>query len=335
MSKLQQGAKQAIENCLRVINEDRVVIITDNITQEIGQALYAQAQLKTENLKLVMIEDFVSRPAKDLPQSLTDTIEQFAPTVSIYAASGQTGELPVFRRPLINLLTYKLKCRHAHMIGITEKLMEIGMTCDYGKVADITHKLHALLLKTTQIHVTDKHGTDITYALNPNWKWVAEDGVVKPGQMANLPSGECFTCPSDVNGTFVGWICGDYLSEKYGALTKPIKFSVVSGKLVSIDSELTDVKSDFEAYVKQYEHGNRVGELGIGTLVGLTEFVGNLLQDEKFPGVHMAFGGSYADETGADWNCPSYIDSVARDVNIDLYISDKWERVMTEGKYAL
>jgi leucyl aminopeptidase (aminopeptidase T) len=63
--------------------------------------------------------------------------------------------------------------------------------------------------------------------------------------------------------------------------------------------------------VSQDPNSNRVGEFAIGTNVGLTEIVGNFLQDEKFPGVHIAFGDPYGFETGADWECPSHVDALA------------------------
>jgi leucyl aminopeptidase (aminopeptidase T) len=49
----------------------------------------------------------------------------------------------------------------------------------------------------------------------------------------------------------------------------------------------------------------------IVTNIGLQKLSGNLLQDEKIPGVHVAFGHPYPEETGADWDCPSHCDGVA------------------------
>ena len=38
--------------------------------------------------------------------------------------------------------------------------------------------------------------------------------------------------------------------------------------------------------------------------------IGNILQDEKFPGVHIAFGNPYGAHTGADWYSSTHIDVV-------------------------
>ena len=46
---------------------------------------------------------------------------------------------------------------------------------------------------------------------------------------------------------------------------------------------------------------DRVGEFAIGTNIGVHDVIGNILQDEKIPGIHIAFGNPYGAHTGADW----------------------------------
>ena len=53
-------------------------------------------------------------------------------------------------------------------------------------------------------------------------------------------------------------------------------------------------------------------QLLIGTNIGLTEVIGNILQDEKLPGIHIAFGNPYGAHTGADWYSSTHIDVVGR-----------------------
>jgi leucyl aminopeptidase (aminopeptidase T) len=44
--------------------------------------------------------------------------------------------------------------------------------------------------------------------------------------------------------------------------------------------------------------------------------IGNLLQDEKFPCVHVAFGNPYHDETGADWESRTHVDAILKDATL-------------------
>jgi leucyl aminopeptidase (aminopeptidase T) len=341
MSKLKKGAKTAIINCLEVSSNDRVFILCDLETKEVGQALQKEAELITSDVTHSLIEDFVERPAKSLPNTLTDFVEEFNPTISIYAAQGQKGELQVFRHPLIDFLTNTLGCKHGHMIGITKKLMEDGMNKDYDLVYKVTNNVYEKVRNADKIKVTDTHGTDITFDLDPeNLKWVIDSGKIPQGSMRNLPAGEVFTAPKSADGTIVAWILGDFLSKKYKTLDTPIKVTIENSYIQNIepvdssDKKTTQAIADFKTYVSEYKNGNRVGELGIGTLIGLEKFVGNLLQDEKFPGVHVAFGSPYPHETGADWECPSHIDIIAKETTITVISNGKKEVIMKDGQYS-
>jgi leucyl aminopeptidase (aminopeptidase T) len=80
------------------------------------------------------------------------------------------------------------------------------------------------------------------------------------------------------------------------------------------------------AYLDGAENGRRVGEFAIGTNIGLSRLVGNLLQDEKMPGVHIAFGRPYPEETGATWTSSVHVDLVPARCSVlmdgDIVMSD-------------
>ena len=57
----------------------------------------------------------------------------------------------------------------------------------------------------------------------------------------------------------------------------------------------------------------------------------HILQDEKIPGVHIAFGHPYAEHTGANWISKTHIDCVGRD--FDIWFDD--EQVMQGGKFLV
>lgn len=342
VTKLQKGAKIAIEQCLEIDSKDTVAIITDKMTVEIGDALEAAVLNTTAKLKRFFIEDFTKRPAKELPTKLVTALLDFRPNVSIYAAHGQEGELSKFRQPLVALLYHTLSCRHAHMIGITRELMEDGLNKNYALVFKITNRIHDLVKDADKITVEDAYGTNITFTLAPHKLiWSPNHGKIKPNEpWQNLPAGEVFTCPKSVDGKFVAFILGDYFSEKFGVLKNPIVIEIANGLVTKayLKSKTKDPKSEkalreFEEYISQEKFGNRVGELGIGTLVGLKKFVGNLLQDEKFPGVHIAFGNPLPEQTKADWKCGTHLDVIAKNVTITVYRKDVKTIIMNKGKY--
>ena len=59
--------------------------------------------------------------------------------------------------------------------------------------------------------------------------------------------------------------------------------------------------------------------------------IGVLLQDEKVPGVHLAFGDPYGSQTHADWSSKTHVDVLTRDC--DVWIDD--EQVIAAGQYLL
>ena len=79
------------------------------------------------------------------------------------------------------------------------------------------------------------------------------------------------------------------------------------------------------------QNSNRVGEFAIGTNTGLTKLIYNLLQDEKFPGVHLAFGSPLPGKTGADWDSKAHVDGVI--ISPTIKVDD--EMLMDKGRFCL
>src|SRR5262249_469248 len=97
----------------------------------------------------------------------------------------------------------------------------------------------------------------------------------------------------------------------------------------ALHSENKDLRDEFRAYTTTDENSDRVGEFAIGTNIACTHIIGHILQDEKIPGVHIAFGHPYAEHTGANWASKTHIDCVGRD--FDIWFDGK--RLMRAGKF--
>ena len=319
MEKYKKAKENIVKNCLRIKDDDRVVIITDKETQAIGQAIYERG-IRVVPCKVVIIEDYTVRPAKKLPDKLANDITDFKPTVSVYASSGKEGELQDFRFPLVDLLRKKLNCRHAHMIGVTTQIMETGMSQDYTKIYKAAHKLYDLLKSAKNIELTDEFGTNLQITFSPQLSWKCEDGIVdKQGTWINLPAGEVFTCPQKAYGKVVAWEVGDYFSAKYGLLDKPITLTIKDSRVTNVEGPNEQLTKELWQYLNKFENGARMGEFAVGGLLGLEKLIGNLLQDEKFPGIHMAFGHPYPEFTGQkSWDAPTHVDVIPLKVTANV-----------------
>jgi aminopeptidase len=100
---------------------------------------------------------------------------------------------------------------------------------------------------------------------------------------------------------------------------------------VAAHCERGDLQKDFWDYCHTDANSDRVGELAFGTNLGLREMIGILLQDEKVPGVHIAFGDPYGSQTHADWASRTHVDVLTR--NCDVWIDD--QQVIAKGQYLL
>ncbi|OHB75402.1 MAG: hypothetical protein A2Z25_02780 [Planctomycetes bacterium RBG_16_55_9] len=333
MGTIEQGVKQAVENCLRVKAGEKAVVITDVATLEIGSALKAAIEKIAGQVQFFVMEDFGERPIK-YPKAMDKAIR--AADVSVYAAQGAKGELQTFRMQMLKAIEANHKLRHAHMIGITPQIMMDGMCSDYGEIQRISKRVYEKVSSAREIRVVTGKGGDFTAEFSPKLKWIVSDGDITPGHWKNLPDGEVFTSPHNVNGTVVIDGClGDFFAERYGSLeSTPIIVQVVDGRAVKESLRCGDeaLKEEFGKYVFETdENSSRMGEFAIGTNTGLTELIYNLLQDEKFPGVHVAFGSPLPGKTGAKWDSKAHVDGVIKIPTIHV----DGEIIMHEGKFRL
>ena len=164
--------------------------------------------------------------------------------------------------------------------------------------------------------------------------WVKTSGIINPRYWSNLPAGEVFTTPASVDGTFVcDGTAGDYFNGKYGELAGARRWCSRSAAAGSSSARATHTACSgvLGATATPTRTAIASGELAFGTNLGLREMIGILLQDEKVPGVHLAFGDPYGSQTHADWKSKTHVDVLTRDC--DVWIDD--EQVIADGQYLL
>src|SRR3984885_7111488 len=323
------GARNAVNVCLRVQPDEKVCVITDEVTLEIAAAIVHELESLGAPYRDWVLEDLAERPLKDLPREILDDLE--TSKVSIFAVQAQRNEL--HSRMQMTDVVNRRKIRHAHMVNINRQIMLEGMRADFARVDRLSQKIVEMVRKASTIHATTAAGTDLTAELNPKYKWLKTSGIISPEKWGNLPGGEIFTTPGEVNGTFViDGVVGDYLCAKFGNLAgNPLSIRMKGNRLTEAHSENRELETDFWKYTHTDENSDRVGEFAIGTNIDLKDVIGEILQDEKYPGVHIAFGNPYGAHTGADWDSTTHIDVVGRKFNI--WVDD--QQIMREGKFLV
>jgi aminopeptidase len=323
------GARNAVKVCLRVQPSEKVCVITDEATLEIAAAIVHELETMGAPYRPWVLEDVAERPLTGLPQSILDDLEKSQ--VSIFAVQAQKNELK--SRMQMTEVVNRRKIRHAHMVNINRQIMLEGMRADFQKVDRLSQKVVDMVRKASTIRAKTAAGTDLTADLNPNYRWLKTSGIISAEKWGNLPGGEIFTTPGEVNGTFViDGVVGDYLCAKFGNLEEtPLTIHMKNNRLTEAHSDNRELQADFWRYTHTDENSDRVGEFAIGTNIDLKDVIGQILQDEKYPGVHIAFGNPYGAHTGAEWDSSTHIDVVGR--KFDIWVDD--QQIMRDGKFLV
>jgi leucyl aminopeptidase (aminopeptidase T) len=328
-TELTPGARNAVRTCLRIQSNEKVTLITDEATKDIAAAIAREIEQVGAPFHSFVLEEISPRPLVDMPAVVLADME--TSQVSVFAVNVQRNELQ--SRMQMTAVVNRRKMRHAHMVNINHQIMLEGMRADYFAVDRISAKVIDLVTKADYVHATTAAGTDLHARLNKEYRWLKTSGLISPDKWGNLPGGEVFTTPGEVNGTFViDGVVGDYLCAKYGDLKEnPLTIQVTGNRIVEASSENKELERDFWAYTHTDENSDRCGEFAIGTNIGLKDVIGNILQDEKFPGIHIAFGNPYGEHTGAKWYSSTHIDVVGR--KFDIWVDD--QQIMSRGKFII
>ncbi len=327
------GAHNAVTTCLRIKPEEKVTLITDRSCLTIAASLAAELERIGCTWHGFVLEDVAPRPLAGMPREVLEDMESSA--VSIFAVEVQPNELR--SRMEMTDVVNRRRMRHAHMVNITAEIMTQGMRADFTEVDRLSQAVLDKVRKATYVRATTAAGTDLHAQMNPDYRWFKTSGIISTEKWGNLPGGECFTAPGEVNGVFVvDGVVGDFLCREYGLLKdQPLTIHIEHNRIVRVSSPNKKLEQEFWAYTHTDENSDRVGEFAIGTNIGVERVIGNILQDEKFPGVHIAFGDPYGAHTGAKWKSSTHIDVVGLGFNIWLGDADGEEQIMRDGEFLI
>src|ERR1700722_17065581 len=327
------GARNAVTTCLRIQPSEKVTLITDEATREIAASIAAELESIGCKWNAFVLEELAQRPLKDMPKTVLEDME--SSEVSIFAVEVQPNELQ--SRMQMTDVVNRRRMRPAHMVNITPEIMTQGMRADFLAIDRLSQAVLDKVRAATYVRATTPAGTDIHAELNPNYRWFKTSGIISPEKWGNLPGGECFTSPGEVNGVFVvDGVVGDFLCARYGILRdQPLTINIEGNRITRVSSENKALERDFWAYTHTDENSDRVGEFAIGTNIGVERVIGNILQDEKFPGIHIAFGDPYGAHTGAPWKSSTHIDVVGLEFSIWLGNAEGEEQIMRDGEFLL
>lgn len=301
--QLTEAARTAIDQCLRVGDDESVVVVTDDERRSIGEALYDAATDVTDDATILRYppsEQHGTEPPAPVAAAMADADVFLAPTTKSLSHTRARGA------------ACDAGARGATLPGITEAVFTTGLDADYAAIDAACDTMLDAVSDADEIRVTSPEGTDITFGVGDR-EWLADTGSVhEPGAFSNLPAGEVFLAPATATGTFVvdGTMMPHGLLEPGHELT----FEVRDGFVTTISDDA--IRAEVEAAADAVgDAAYTLAEVGIGTNVGVDELVGSVLLDEKAAGtVHIAIGDNAG--IGGDTDAPLHLDGILRNPTV-------------------
>jgi len=274
---------------------ESVLVVTDPQMKSIEAAVWFEAAKQlTKNVTLLVIEGMTTsgeEPPTEVIEAAGKADISFFQT-SFSLTHTQAGKAIVknmhrgFSLPTVNL-----------------ELMARTINMDYVSVKKLGDELTKCVEEAQEIHITSAAGTNLKGKVRQK-KVYNDGGILKAGEIGNLPAGEVFFAPIErsVNGNLVidASIADDNLDE-------PIHITIENGLAVHFSGGAAATRL-WEKLTEFGKGGCTVAEIGIGTNPQ-TDARGELIEAEKAYGtVHMAFGNSSA--IGGENDVPIHIDGV-------------------------
>ena len=304
----------ALRDCMGLKPTETLLIITDEIKKEIGQALHEAGK---ELCKESMLVEIKSREinGQEPPEAIVNLMKMVdvvvCPTLRSLTHTDATRNAA------------KLGVRVGTMPGITLDAMVRCLSADYEKVISLTDFIADKMKGVSTIRVVTEKGTDVSMPVKDR-KIIRSKGVLREkGESGNLPSGEVYLAPWEdkTNGKLV--IDGSMASV--GMIETPIVIDIVDGYAKSITGG-KEAQKLTEILDKSGPDARAVAEFGIGTNYK-AKLTGLILEDEKvFGTIHIAFGNNLT--MGGRISVSSHLDGLVNEP--DVYFDDKL--IMKKGK---
>ena len=273
---LSPGAKNVIQNCLGVRQEENTLILTDTHSQEVGRALFRVAE--GSNARVVYVEMPPLRAHHEEPM---EQIAKVMPNFDVIVIVSQFSMTHTRARLVAN----RAGARIASLPSVTPECMSTGgLTADYFEIMKRIHAIFRKVRFKNKLRVESDIGTNISFKVSTG-RWILDDTGIchHRGMVTTLPAGEIFVSP--VEGSADGAIVFDRM---FGTvpISKPIEVEVREGHAMRFSRTITPVR-ELETCGMP---GRNVAEFGIG-LNPKSPPYGNIIEAEKALGtVNMSFG---------------------------------------------
>ncbi len=317
MKGLDKALAIAVRDCLAVKPTETVLVVTDDVKKDIGEALYLVSKRFARESVLIL-----------MPQRANHGQEP--PSAVARAMLKADAVFLVTQMSLSHTQARRAAnaggARIASMPGITEDMIRRTLSADYGRIKRLGEKISKIVSGAPRIRITTRLGTDLAFS-GKGRKAHPDTGVIPfRGGFTNLPAGEVYLAP--VEGTANGKLVIDGAIAGMWPLKKPIEVAVSKGYAVGVGPG-AEAQRLWGLLAPHGRQAFNVAEFGIGTNYK-AKLTGRVLEDEKVLGtIHIAFGDNST--MGGRIRVPSHQDGIV--TRPTVWIGDR--KLMEDGRLLL
>ncbi len=333
LGTVEEGAQNAVGKALGLKPGERIVIVSDQYTDDIGKAIESSAVgiVGPGRVTRAYLEDFGDRgdaaaldpgsvmKSRDFRALLEDIEDSPA---AVYMGRSMMGEVPI--RGAIRKAGTCNGGRHLHLPNISEIIMCQGFCADQEAMQAYTGAMFEIAKKAKKAHVVSKNGTSAVVTFNGVYRWDKLGSILKAGEWGNVGA-EIYACPESVDGMWHNdGGMGDVFT-RYGLLTEtPLMLRYENGRVVDATCDNEQLLKELYSAWNRHTNSKRAGEFGVPTNPEVSALgpIGINMQDEKAY-VHVANGDPRPDRTGANWDCPGFhVDHTTTGATLEFEMGD-------------
>jgi leucyl aminopeptidase (aminopeptidase T) len=310
------ACRRILEGALGVVPGERVLVLLDRARAELASVLNEVAQSLGAIALVFVVEEFGERPLRELPAQVLEALTKVQASILLV---GNNDDEFSMRRELLTYITDN-RLRHAHMVGVTRASLLTGFSIDPSRILDATRAVRTRIRPDSKLHLRSHAGSDLTISIPPAHRWVEHVGAIRPGRWENLPTGALVTAVGDASGVFV---CDASLGAEIGASVgtlerTPVRFEIEAGVCKHVKCTDLSLQRSVEEILRREHDLDRVGLVILGTNLGIVRATGEICCDQNMPGLHIGFGATFPETTGASWTSRGQLLATSNTGDVDL-----------------
>ena len=306
-------ARSLLESSLGLKAGESLVVVTDTLTDEIGEALF-QGGIQAGAHAVMVVITPTGKSGAEPPAAAAAAMEHA--DVLVCPTKFSLSHTQARHRAT------QSGARVATMPGIHAGMFFDGpITANFADVEGRTLALQRLLTEGSEARiVSGGGGSELRFSIRGRAGLASTGRCLEPGSWGNLPSGEAYLAP--VEGTADGELVVNASVSGVGRLQEPMRLRISKGQLVEAEGE----SGGKLLAILGGGAGRNVAEFGIGTNEK-ARITGVVLEDEKALGtIHIAFGDNST--FGGTVRAGVHIDVVVQ--GPDVYLDD--DQILDAGR---